>query len=215
MLEHEYTMLGGISRAKVGRYLSLISAIVSAIIVFILLFGVDLAKKYGIPASLPPSILSLIGAGAVFTALYWLLDRYAWRWGPIGKLLKVPNLSGDWECEGQTFNADHSHRGPWKGSVVIIQSWDKLRVRLKTDQSSSNSNSAALICDEADGYRLFYSYKNEPRIEEKDLNSHRGFAEIVFGKDLKAAEGEYFNGHGRYTFGTMKLKRRNENAEKH
>ena len=40
-----------------------------------------------------------------------------------------------------------------------------------------------------------------------ELKSHRGFAEIVFNKSLDAGEGEYFNGHGRYTFGTMKLKR--------
>ena len=54
MLEHEYSVLGGVSRTKVGRYLSLISAAVSAGIVFILLWGVDLAKRFGVPANLPP-----------------------------------------------------------------------------------------------------------------------------------------------------------------
>jgi hypothetical protein len=34
-----------------------------------------------------------------------------------------------------------------------------------------------------------------------------GFSELVFSKDLVSAEGEYFNGHGRYTFGTMHLTR--------
>lgn len=67
--------------------------------------------------------------------------------------------------------------------------------------------SAALICDAADGFRLFYSYKNDPAINETDLKSHRGSAEITFSKDLQSGEGEYFNGHGRYTFGRMSLKR--------
>lgn len=43
MLEHEYTLLGGVSRLKIGRYLALISATVSGFIVFLLLSSVDLA----------------------------------------------------------------------------------------------------------------------------------------------------------------------------
>lgn len=207
MVNHEYALLGGISRAKVGRYLGILSAGISAIIVFFLLSAVDLAKSLGIPANLTPSVLSLFGAGAVFTVIYWILDRYVWRWALIGNLLGVPNLSGEWECEGQTLNQDGAQSYNWTANITIIQSWDKIRVRLKTPQSGSNSNSAALICDEADGYRLFYSYKNDPRIGEPELKSHRGFAEIVFDKELQSGEGEYFNGHGRYTFGIMKLKR--------
>ncbi|WP_245515755.1 hypothetical protein [Oharaeibacter diazotrophicus] len=207
MLEHEYTVLGGLSRAKVGRYLSLISAAVSAAIILALLWGVDMAKRFGVVANLPPSVLSLVGAGAVFAVLYWLLDRYAWRWTVIGKLLKVPDLNGNWSCKGKTVKTDTNPGYEWDAYITIVQSWDKIRVRLKTAQSGSNSVSAALVCDEADGYRLFYSYKNDPHIGETELRSHRGFAEIVFAKDLQTGDGEYFNGYGRYTFGTMKLQR--------
>ena len=38
-----------------------------------------------------------------------------------------------------------------------------------------------------------------------DLQSHRGYAEITFAADMKRGEGEYFNGLGRFTFGTMIL----------
>ena len=206
-MEHEYSVLGGVSRARVGRCLSLMAASASAAIVFVLLWSVDLAKELGIPANLPPTVLSLLGAGTVFGALYWLLDRHAWRWDLIGRFLKVPDLSGEWECHGQTINPDGTPSYTWHATITIIQTWDKLRIRLKTQQSGSNSNTAALICDEADGYRLFYSYKNEPKIGEVALNSHRGFADIVFSKDLRTGTGEYFNGHGRYTFGTMTLRR--------
>lgn len=207
MMNHEYALLGGMSRAKVGRYLSLIAAAVSAGIVFLLLSAVDIAKKYGIPAHVMPTVLSLVSAGTVFAALYWILDRFAWRWSWIGKLLNVPNISGEWDCKGQTIERDGSPNYQWTGKITIVQTWDKIRVRLKTTQSGSNSNSAALICDDTDGYRLFFSYKNDPRIEETELKSHRGFAEIVFDKNLKKGDGEYFNGHGRFTFGTMQLTR--------
>ncbi|NTZ32437.1 hypothetical protein G7Z95_06000 [Citrobacter freundii] len=34
-----------------------------------------------------------------------------------------------------------------------------------------------------------------------------GFAELIFDKSLTTADGEYFNGRGRNTFGTMKLRK--------
>jgi hypothetical protein len=206
MLEHEYSLLGGVSRVKIGRYLSIMSAAMSAGLVYLLLLSVDLAKKLGVAATLPPSVLSLVGAGTIFVALYWFLDRIAWRWPLLGKILKVPDLSGQWKCTGRTLNPDREHYD-WEADVTIVQSWDKIRVRLKTRQSASNSSSAALLCDEADGFRLFYSYKNEPGIGEAELQSHRGFAEIIFDKTLTKGTGEYFNGYGRNTFGTMNLER--------
>lgn len=207
MQEHEYALLGGINRAKVGHYLGAIAASVSAAIVFILLTLIDLAKHFGIPANLPPTVLSLVGAGAVFGVLYWIFDRFAWRWRYLGQLLKVPDLSGDWHCDGQTLKPDGSPSYIWERKFTIIQSWDKLRIRLKTRQSTANSITAALVFDEADGYRLLYNYKNDPKIGEAGLKGHLGFAELVFAKDRLSAEGEYFNGHGRFTFGTMRLQR--------
>lgn len=206
-MEHEYSVLGGVSRTIVGRYLSLIAAGISATAVFIALLVVDIAQTLGIPANIPPSILSLIGAGMCFTILYWALDRYAWRWKLINKFIKIPDLSGDWKCVGKTLDVTGEVTFKWNANITIVQTWDKIRVRLKTAQSGSSSNSAALIFDEADGYRLFYSYKNDPKIGEVNLTSHRGFAEITFTKDLLSGEGEYFNGNGRYTFGTMHLER--------
>lgn len=207
MLDHEYSVLGGLNRARVGRYLSLLSAGVSATIVFALLWSVDIARKFGISQNVPPTLMSLAGAGAVFTVLYWILNQYAWKWSPLRRLLKVPDLSGKWHCSGESLDADGRLTTKWDGKVTIIQSFDKLRVRLVTKESGSNSHSAAIICDEVDGYRLFYNYKNDPNIGEVGLRAHRGFAEITFAKDLKTGKGEYFNGYGRYTFGRMTLER--------
>ena len=85
MNEHEYALLGGLNRTKVGRYLSLLAASVSAGIVFILLSAVNIAHRWGLPVNLTPAVLSLVGAGAVFAALYWLFDRAAWRWRRTGE----------------------------------------------------------------------------------------------------------------------------------
>lgn len=203
--EHEYALLGGLNRAKVGRYLAIVAAAISSFVVFILLTLVDVAHSFGLQQNLPPVILSMVGAGAVYAVLYTLFDRYIWKMPRLSILLRVPNLGGTWHCEGQTINPDKTPGENWVGEVVIVQSWDKIRVRLMTDRSVSNSIAASVIFDEADGFRLMYNYQNEPKISEVELKGHRGFSEICFSKDCRTAVGEYFNGHGRFTFGTMHL----------
>ncbi|MBY5658495.1 hypothetical protein [Rhizobium leguminosarum] len=206
-MEHEYALIGGMNRSQVGRYISLVAAAISAACVFVVLSLVDLAKTFGVNATIPPSLLSLLGAGAVFSALYWFFNRFAWRWAPVGKLLRVPDLSGCWECEGETLNPDGSTKQRWTGQITILQSWDKLRVHLRTTSSGSDSINAALISDPVQGYILLYHYKNQPRIGEADLRPHRGCAELAFAPDRLSASGEYFNGYGRDTFGRLQLKK--------
>lgn len=205
--QHEYAVLGGFNRAKVGRYIFAAAAALSSLIVFVLLSFVVILKKYGLATGLPPIVMSFVSAGAVYAALYWLFNRHGWRLPVVSKFLRVPDLSGQWICEGQTLNPDKSLGNQWQGEVTIRQSWDKIRVRLKTAQSGSNSVAAALHWDEIDGYKLLYHYRNEPKIGEVELRPHHGFAELTFSKDGKSASGEYFNGIGRFTFGTLDLKR--------
>lgn len=205
MQEHEYALLGGANRSSIGRWLGTIAALVSAGLVFILLSVVDIAKSFGISVNLPPSILSLVGAGTIYAALYWFFDRHVWKVGPIAKLLKVPNLSGKWKCEG--IPLDGGNAVPWRGEMHIIQSWDRIRVHLGTEHSVSNSIAAALLHDAAEGYRLFYHYRNQPRVAKSDMAPHHGFAEIVFAADEQSGEGDYFNGRGRNSFGTLKINR--------
>lgn len=207
MSVHEYSLLNGVNRALVGRYIGTVSAAVSSLIVFLLLSLVDVAEKFGLPLSIPPTILSLVGAGAVFAVLYWVFDSYIWRWSPIGALLKIPNLSGSWECRGKSLDETGGVKLEWVGSVVILQSWDRISVRVNTDNSYSLSIIAALQYDKAEGYQLIYNYRNYPKIHRPELRGHLGFANVKFALDQQTARGEYFNGNGRFTFGTMEWER--------
>lgn len=119
--EHEYTLLGGVNRAKVGRYLALVSAGVSGAITFFVLAPVDVARRFHLPINLPPEVLSLIGAGSVFGVLYWVLNRYAWRWVGIAQWLNVPNLAGEWTCNGETIEVDGTVKYAWQGALTITQ----------------------------------------------------------------------------------------------
>lgn len=211
-MDHEYSVLGGLNRAAIGRYLSIIAASVSSFLGVSALWLVDFANKMGWGDQVPSLVLWPLTAGLIYAGLYWWFDTYVWKQPRLAGLLKVPDLAGTWACEGQTINPDKTLGAQWSAEVTIVQSWDRLRIRLRTKQSGSNSIAAALVFDQTDGFRLLYNYKNEPKIGEIDLASHRGSAELTFSSDLKTAEGEYFNGHGRFTFGTMKLIKRNQNA---
>ena len=125
MQEHEYALVGGVNRAKIGRYITMTSAAVSAGIVFLLLSAVDVAKKYNLSVNLPPVVFSLVGAGSVFVVLYWTFDRYLWRFPGAQLVLKVANLSGEWHCNGQTLSPDKTPGYVWHAKATITQSWDK------------------------------------------------------------------------------------------
>lgn len=204
-LDHDYSVLEGYNRASVGRWIQIAAAAISGGIVFVLLSAVDLAERFGLNVNLPPMVLSLAGAGTVYLGLYWLFNHHLWKHPRISRLLKVPHLAGKWKCGGVTLEKEPHIQ--WEGIITIIQSWDKLRVRLDTAQSGSDSITAALVHDEAVGYRLMYHYANRPRIGETHLSAHHGFAELVFSHDCSTATGEYFNGRGRNTWGSMTLER--------
>ncbi|WP_375591698.1 hypothetical protein [Chitiniphilus eburneus] len=206
--DHEYAVMGGADRAKIGRYLSIVSSSISAGLVLLLLAAVDLAETFKLNVNVPPAVLSLLGAGTVFGGLFWILNKYAWKWPLIAQLLKVPNVAGVWDCVGESLDADGAVAHRWQGEVTIIQCWDKLRVRLKTAQSSSSSIAAALSHDTVDGYVLLYQYKNDPKIGEPDLAAHIGCAVVTIAADLTSSTAEYFNGGGRLTFGRMNWSKR-------
>lgn len=206
-MEHEYAILGGVNRASIGRYLAILAALVAAAVGAGVLSLVDIAKRFGWAQQAPALVLWPLTAGVVYAFLYWLFDNWMWKW--LSRWLKVPNLGGTWQCEGQGMHADKSPGAAWSAEVIIVQTWDRIRLRMKTAQSTSSSFAAAVAYDRADGFKLFYNFRNEPGIGEGELHAHRGCAELSFAPDLKSATGGYFNGHGRYTFGIMKLNRKN------
>jgi len=206
-MDHEYLVLGGVNRAQVGRYLTRTASVVSGVLVWALLQTVDIAKELGLGVNLPPVALSLLGAGTVYAGLYLLFRKRIWRLPWVMRWLKVADLSGVWSCEGSPFARPESKATAWTATVTITQDWDRFRVHLKTAQSASNSIVAALTIDPIEGYVLLYSYRNEPKPGEEELSVHRGFAKLVFDRDLQRAEGDYFTGDGRHSSGTMTLRR--------
>ena len=199
---HEYSIIGH-SRSTIGRYLGALAAFIAAGSVVASGAATGVAHWLGLSDWLSHVTVVPISAAVVYPVAHWLFDRFAWKYA--GRVLNIADISGDWQCDGTTLSEEGTIKFAWQADITISQSWEKIHVTLRTRQSASHSVSAALI-PEADGsWMLMYSYRNEPRAGEPDLNAHLGYCELRFGRSLRGAEGDYFNARGRGTFGRMQL----------
>lgn len=125
-----------------------------------------------------------------FGILYWFFNAFAWKWFSI--IIKTPNLNGIWEGNLKSSYTQFTKELP--ASIEIVQTWTKICIKGKFNQSSSCSNMASIKLDES-GIQIFYAYINEtdPEFSTDTMVNHSGYA--TFNMDLKnkIATGTYFN----------------------
>jgi hypothetical protein len=196
---HDYAVFGH-DRASIGRWLGLGAIVISGGIAQLLTMANDLT---GLDAFTKVTITT----GLIYFALHWLFNKWIWKI----PFFEVPDLNGTWEVKSQTLNEDGSTRFDWEAEIGVEQDWKKILLHLKTKKSQSNSYTATLSkrYGPTGGWLLSYSYRNEPELEQShELNSHKGYCEVEFDKDLKTGRASYFNSAGRRTFGVMDLTRK-------
>jgi hypothetical protein len=203
---HEYSVVGH-SRTTVGRYLGMAAAAVAAASASLSVALADAFTSLGLTGWEQQVGAVSITAALAYAGIHWGFNKFGWKqacW-----FMQFPNIDGVWECKGETWSEDGAAPAEWSGSVTVSQTWEKLRVHLRTKQSSSNSVSAALVPEPDGSWMLLYSYRNEPRIgEPAEMKPHLGYCEMRFAPDLRHADGDYFNVRGRRTAGRMTLTRR-------
>lgn len=205
---HEYCVQNAFNRSHVGKFIYAAAMSLSWVLVFAFL------KINGELTPLENAVISTLTTGILFTAIYFLFDKWVWKWSLAFHVLKYPDISGEWECVGKTSYQEignelkKSDGMEWRGKVTIVQTWDKLRIRLETENSISESISAAIIYDDIGSYKVLYSYKNEPKdLDNKELRTHIGFVELQLNKDSQSAFAKYYNVSGRRTLGSMEWMR--------
>ena len=162
--------------------------------------------------SSPPIIA--IPVFALFVLVFLLFDQYLWRVQWFRRMFMIPDLNGNWVCDGcGILKNGEKVEYPWEGRIVITQSWSRISVSMSAGQSGSESVSASISRISGRGFRLLYHYINHPKPGEEELNIHHGTAEVVFDDDCDSAEGFYFTDQHRSTVGTMTLKKEDRDAE--
>ena len=173
-------------------------AVASILMIWLLHVGLDSVDFQ------PQWWLSVPSFAACYSGLHWLFDRYVWRLGLLRKLrfIQLPDLDGKWvgEVESSYTQDGHVHLV----SVVILQRWSKILVRLESEHSRSRSVMASLRTVDQLNPELSYQYVNEPRSNAPGtMEMHRGTATLeLTGSGL---EGDYYTGRGRGEVGTLKL----------
>jgi len=191
---HEYTVQNGMNRSKVGKTLYSLSTILTALIVSQLIRYLIWFES--VPTLISTVILTII----LFYVIYYSFNNWIWKLRPVSGLLKLPNISGTWSCNGKS-NYENFN---WHGKVQIIQSWDKIRITLITERSSSESISAVIIYDDIHGYKLVYNYENKPNsLDDTNLRTHVGFVDLNLDYSNNKATGYYYNVSGRKTSGEI------------
>ena len=150
--------------------------------------------------------LSVPSFAGCYSGLYWLCDRYVWRLRLLWKLklIQIPNLNGRWV--GEVESSYCKGGGAHPVSVLILQRWSKIVIRLETEHSRSRSITASLKTNDLPNPELTYQYVNEPKSSAPDtMAMHRGTATLeLVGHSLL---GDYYTGRGRGEIGTIKLHR--------
>ena len=133
-------------------------------------------------------------AAIVFSVLFFISDRWAWRVPVLRAILGADGLSiaGDYDID---FVSGQPYPGRWPATLRVRQRWTSLSIvtRMATGRSSSYSTSAAVDVQGDGRVRVRYSYINEPQpgIADDDMKDHVGAAEIDFvGEELR---GRYCN----------------------
>lgn len=143
-----------------------------------------------------PSIIGLYGLfNRIFEKIIWKHKIVSWFGLP-----KIPNLNGKWNATMKS-----SYGGTKDAEVTISQSFSKLTVVLKTDQSVSTTKMAAFQLQNPVHQTLTYTYLSKPiSTAPTTMSIHEGTGciEILNSKELK---GEYYSGRGRQIFGEISL----------
>lgn len=192
---HDYAIFGH-DRAAIGRWLGVAAILIAGGVAQLTNL---LSNLTGWEAFTKGSVT----VGVVYLGLHWLFNKWGWKI----PFFKIPDLNGVRKIEGKTLDGNVKYE--WFADLDIEQTWKQVSINIKTSQSQSESYTATLLKRNGirGGWVLSYSYKNEPNLDQiHELNAHKGFCEIEFGKDLKSAEGTYFNSGGRKTYGLMSIK---------
>ena len=202
---HGYGVQNVYSRSHVGKYVYAFATVIFWLLIY------DLLRIFEELPSDWNKIISTLTTGILFLMASFLCEKWLWKMNLFFKLLKYPNISGEWSCNGVSSLQEDDDMIKqdieWKGTVLILQSWANVRIRLETEHSVSNSISAAILYDESDEYKLLYSYENRPKnFNNAGLHIHRGFGELTVNRDNESAIFKYYNLDGRETIATMSWK---------
>ncbi len=182
-------------RQNIAFYLAII-AIGLAWLLNVYLPSLGLQSKWYIDA---PSVMGF------YAILYFIFDRWLWKWGFLRKLgiVQTPIIIGSWKGEVVSSFAPQERKNV---KVKIRQTWTHLQINLENSTSKSHSLIAGFSVNSSRGCILSYQYQNDPLPNTlATMQIHYGTATIEC--DEQGLKGEYYSGRGRTNHGSITLQK--------
>jgi len=164
-------------------------------------------------------IMSAISTGGATLLIETLLfKKFIWKQKPdlfYPWLCSIPYMGGIWEgslLSDYIYPETQQKGDRISAKLEIIHEFDRIKVTLETNQSSSNSYVSDIWTDAADRKYLCYTYYNSADQGRDSNPNHEGTAKLRISKDNSEnliLKGHYFTGRG--TTGKMKFERINHN----
>jgi hypothetical protein len=131
-----------------------------------------------------------------------IVDVYLWRTKAGQFIWRVPDLQGTYEAQIHSSQGTRS-----QGTLKIHQTFSKMKITLETPLSRSNSTTASLLVEEHGEIYLTYTYENSPfATAPTALQKHNGTCEFCFvSNPYSQADGDYYSGRNRTTYGSITL----------
>ncbi len=165
--------------------------------------GVTLVAKHKLTL---PDWLPVPSAFAIFGFLFFVFDKWIWKWSFINNaLLGTPNLSGDWTMLLRS-NRDE-YREEYEGTLTIAQTWTSIFLFLDGEKFTGKSQMAAIEIHTEQSFTLKWEYLSErkPAFIKDGEFMHHGMTKVLFEKNAAEKSGTYYADQSRHSFGIIKL----------
>lgn len=152
---------------------------------------------------------------AVMGFLTWLFNNYLWKTKFFMKILKIPNLNGEWIGGLQSsYKNEIGENVTIDMTLTIEQTWDKMKCTCVFPKSESFGDVIFLDTESPDGCILKFTYKNKSHDIECGMPQYVGYNELrLTGKNTLS--GTYFTKRIPSTYGTILLNRYDTSSEIH
>ena len=152
----------------------------------------------GVATNNQQALPTISQAVPIILGAVWIYEGWGWRYVPLPRPLRVPDLNGTWQGTVTSLwkDDDGSNPPPIPAYLAVQQTLTSVSVRLFTQESASVQIAGAIAKTEAGEPAISYLYRNTPRVELRIGTSsiHHGAAMLtVYDGRPTRIVGDYWN----------------------
>ncbi len=161
-------------------------------------------------------IVSIPSVPVIYAIIFFLFDKYIWKWSMLRNLGLVitDDLNGKWE--GVIKSSWDHFVADIPAELIIKQTATSIKIHGKFNQSRSVSIYEHFgRSDVSNQTVLYYFYRNDPNYDAPaTMAMHEGSTILGFNKEDGLLSGYYYSGRDRNNHGTISLRKVTKNEKK-